>query len=153
MTKLTIKGQGDLETVLPELKKGMTIPVESVEQIVGEKQSTREYGLKLMGLALMIDRYLARKGIELSVRTYRGTIQILDDAHATVYQRGRFGSGLGVMWRAHRKMRAVDISKLTADEQRAHEGELLRQSRLLHAVKKEDAVLVLEQKSALPKMG
>lgn len=90
--------------------------------------------LKLMG---EVRKYLKEKhGREITVRAVKLQLLILTDAEASHYNPKRFADGLRLIRRAHRRMLAVDVSKLTPEERAQYGRNVETQSARLAMLRK-----------------
>jgi hypothetical protein len=82
-------------------------------------------------------------GRELTVRIVKGDLLILDDREAADYNPKRYAQGLRIARRAHRRLMAVDVSKLTPQEREQHTRAVCRQASALSSLRAKPAEVVV----------
>jgi hypothetical protein len=87
------------------------------------------------------------------VRIVKGDLHILDDREAADYNPKRYAQGLRIARRAHRRLIAVDVSRLTPAERERHTQTVCRQASALSAIRsKPEAVTVHPDRPETPKL-
>jgi hypothetical protein len=116
------------------LAKGSVIEAEQCEHIIGKRRDHRLYSVELLRLRQRIMRDMRKRGTPVTVRTVNGSLEVLTDAQASVYNARQGRSGLRRHVRTHHRNLEVDTSKLTAEELKDHERRVLRSARLIQAI-------------------
>jgi hypothetical protein len=139
-----------------KLQPGQSITQAEIEAATGQHESTDPQAFALLLLRLRGDLITHLKrihGRELTVRIIKGDLLILDDRQAADYNPKRYAQGLRIARRAHRRLMAVDVSKLTPEEREAHTKVVCKQASALSAIRtKPEAVAAHPQRPATPKI-
>ena len=142
-----------------DLKPGDIISRAAVETGYSANERRDPVGFQLVMLRAMQDlqkhlRKLHQR--ELSIRIQAEGLVILTDVEAADYNPKRFRDGMRLMRRAHRRLMAVDASKLPPAQREAITATICKQAQQLSMlrVKTESAELVArtERKQADPKV-
>lgn len=103
------------------------------------------YSLGLLKLMDEVRRYMRDKHHrEITVRAVKGQLLILTDGEAAKYNPKRFADGLRLIRRAHRRMLAIDVSKLTPEERVKYGRDLETQSARLTMLRKRPETIAAE---------
>jgi hypothetical protein len=118
------------------LVKGQVLSIAELEPIIRLKHPDERWGLRLLRLKKNIDTLRARLGLQLlTMRNDHDTLVICDDANAASYNRSMVKRGVRRVRRAAARNIAVDVSKLTDEDRKAHERAIQRQAMLLAAIR------------------
>lgn len=102
------------------LKKGDVISIEVIERIANCKCDTTDYALKAMALAEKI-MCVKKEHLEpVTAKVEKGTIRILLDHEATVYNDKTVRAGLRKIGRGCERMSEVDTRQLTGEQHNKH---------------------------------
>ena len=134
------------------LKKGDVIAAESLEGILLIKRDDARFGLKILGLKEKIESELDARGHPVTVRIDKGSLVILTDEEAAVYNPEQFDLGVRKAGRAHRRTIAVDMNNLEDGNRKKLERRIEVQGRVLQAIRKERRVLSVEPHRVIPKI-
>ena len=142
-----------------DLKPGDIISRTAVETGYSANERRDPVGFQLVMLRAMQDlqKHLRRlHQRELSIRIQAEGLVILTDVEAADYNPKRFRDGMRLMRRAHRRLMAVDASKLPPAQREAITATICKQAQQLSMlrVKTESSELVAktERKQADPKV-
>lgn len=139
-----------------KLQPGQSITQTEIEAATGQLETTDPQAFALLLLRLRGDLITHLKrihGRELTVRIVKGDLLILDDRQAAAYNPKRYTQGLRIARRAHRRLMAVDVSKLTPQERDQHTQTVCRQASALSAIRsKSEAVTAHPQRPQTPKI-
>jgi hypothetical protein len=143
------KMQFDFVLDIESVKAGSVIDQAEVEKVVGVRRSEDAYAYQfaLLQFGDFIAKTLWRNGKQLTVTTNDGAVQILTHAEASVYNAKQFELAMAKLRRCNRRLGAVDASQLTPDDRQDHVKAMIRQSRILSAVKIAKKPVELEQSS------
>jgi len=121
---------------------------------IRQQEQPERYALALLKLLQEVRKYLkTRHGREITVRAVKHGLLILDDREAAAYNPKRYADGLRIARRAHRRLMAVDVSKLTPEERTKHGRAVERQgAQLLMMRDKPKDIPVPAVKRATPKL-
>ena len=133
-----------------KLQPGQSITQAEIESATGQVESTdpQAYALLLLQIRGQLIAHLKRiHGRELTVRIVKGDLHILDDREAADYNPKRYAQGLRIARRAHRRLMAVDVSKLTPQEREQHTRTVCRQASALSSLraKPTEAVVAIDR--------
>ena len=78
----------------------------------------------------------ARIGRDITVRVLKHTVRVLDDREAAEYNPKRFADGLRIARRAHKRLMAVDVSKLSPTERDEYGKAVTKQAAKLSMMRK-----------------
>lgn len=112
------------------------------------------YALALLGLLGEVRKYLKDKHHrEITVRAVKCQLLILTDAEAARYNPKRFADGMRLIRRAHRRLLAVDVSKLTPEQRATYGRDVETQSARLSLLRKpREATPAEAVQRAVPKL-
>ena len=94
-----------------------------------------DYQFKLMQLSDYVERELAKANRVLTVVCEGRTVRILTHEEAAVYNEKHFQNAIKKMRKCNRRKTAVDVAGFTEDAKKSHDQGLIRQSRILQAIK------------------
>mgnify|MGYP001600517928 CR=1 FL=1 len=137
------------------LVKGRRFTVAEIAAATGYAASHPKFTFARMSLAYSyIPRRMAILGRPCSVLIDCGEIVICDDAQAATYQSKRFRRGFRAAGRAHKHNLQVDQGRLSEEQRKTHERNLLVQGAVLTAAASAKRQLIPHatprQKPALP---
>ena len=125
------------------IKPGGTISQAECENIIGftEASSPKDWALAVLQLSGVVAKQLhSEHGRELTVRIVQNSLQILTDAEAADYNPKRFDAGLRQARRAHRRLMAVNVGKLSADDRQVYAKNVSNQAFKLSMLRKKAVV-------------
>jgi len=128
-----------------KLQPGQSITQAEIESATGQHESTDPQAFALLLLRVrgdLITHLKRQHGRELTVRIIKGDLLILDDRQAAAYNPKRYTQGLRIARRAHRRLMAVDVSKLTPQEREQHTRTVCRQASALSSLRAKPAEVV-----------
>jgi len=119
------------------LQPGDVIEPDEVERLIGinRESDPMGYQLGLLQLQNVVTRLLHKLGKIYTVTCDAKQINVLTHSEASRYNSGRFGSAMASMRRCHKRLVAVDVSKLEAIERESHDRAIVKQSRVLLGIK------------------
>lgn len=121
------------------LKLGDELTETACTAILGFTRYERpeEFALGLLKIKYDIEKTLkARIGRDITVRILKHTVRVLDDREAAEYNPKRFADGLKIARRAHRRLMAVDVSKLSPTERDEYGRAVTKQAAKLSMMRK-----------------
>lgn len=123
----------DIESIEP----GSVLSQSDCDQLFGFAYETNpvEWQFKLMQLSDYVERELHKANRVLTVVCEGRTVRVLTHEEASVYNQKHFDNAIKKMRKCNRRKQAVDVSTLNDDQRKSHDNGLLRQSRILQAVK------------------
>lgn len=142
-----------MEFDVTDLQPGDTVSVEECQKITELHVNHREYPLRLVMLAKMIEDSLWRIGRQLTVRCQHNTVCVLTHAEAIEYNQSTFDSGRKKMRLAHKRALAVDVSALSESLRGEHFENLTKQGAMLSAMRQRPKLDVEAFVSNMPKRG
>jgi len=139
-----------------KLQPGQLITQAEIESATGQQEAKDPQAFALLLLRVRADLIAHLKriyGRELTVRIVKGDLLILNDREAADYNPKRYSQGLRIARRAHRRLMAVDVTKLTPQERELHTKVVCKQASALSAIRsKPEAVATHPQRPATPKI-
>ncbi len=117
------------------LNKGDVIPIEQIERIVQAKKGTEKYALGALSLADAIMKAKAAMIEPVTCKYEKGTLVILNDGDASVYNNNAVRKGIRKIARGFRRMLYVDTSDFSLEEKDKHLRRLETNGKYLHAIK------------------
>lgn len=94
-----------------------------------------QYQFKLMQLSDYVERELAKRGDMLTVVCDGRTVRVLSHEEASIYNQRHFDNAIKKMRKCNRRLTAVDIREMSQEQIAQHDKSLVRQSRILMAIK------------------
>ena len=141
------------------IQPGDIITRQQVEQAEGRSERKDPIGFQLVMLRVREELIKHLKGIhgrELTVRILADGLHVLDDATAAQYNPKRFRDGMRLMRKAHRRLMAVDQSRLTPQQREDLTTTICKQAHQLSMLrtKPETSAIMAqtERKQADPKV-
>ncbi len=138
-----------------KIKLGDSIPQQQCEQIVGclEADYPQQYQFLLLQLLGVVQKQLKQQfNREVTVRIIKQELHVLTDQEAAAYNPRRFDAGLRLARRAHRRLLAVNVGKLTPVEREAHTKNVFNQSHKLAQLRKRVDTLLPAAERTTPVM-
>jgi hypothetical protein len=123
--------------VLERLEKGTTLEPEFLEALFEVPRTDGTYRLKMLSLIEEIQDESNKAGRPLLCRDDDFGIRIMDDSEALKYKKRAHDLTVRRLYRTNTHLSRIDESKLDDLEKKAHEREIIRQSRVIQAVKSE----------------
>lgn len=99
------------------------------------EQNPTVYQFKLMQLSAYVEKELAKIGKILTVVCDQQTIRVLTHEEASAYNQRNFDNAIRKMRRCNRRLLAVDVRELGSDRVKSHDSGIVRQSRILQAIR------------------
>jgi hypothetical protein len=126
-----------MEFDISEIGPGSVIEQADIEKAIGFSQASnwRDYQFKLMTLQGELSKLLADDGRDLTVCINGGSLQVLTHEEASKYNDAASRNAIHKMQRCLRRSLAVDTGEFDSDTLRFHEKSVMRQSRILQAIK------------------
>lgn len=121
-----------------DLKLGDEITEAACTAILGftRDQRPEDFALGLLRIKHEAEKALkARHGREITVRVVKHTVRVLDDREAAAYNPKRFADGLRIARRAHRRLMAVDVSRLSPTEREEYSKASTKQAAKLSMIR------------------
>jgi len=121
---------------------GDVIDQMTCETIIGFKEvdDPKAWALQILQLSGQVGTQLKKEhGRELTIRIHDNALNILTDQQAAEYNPKRFDSGLRQARRAHRRLMAVDVSKLDATTLGYYSKNVTNQAFKLSMLRKKEA--------------
>ena len=111
------------------LYKGQVLSVGELQPILNLSPDDHRWGINLVVLQEKIRKQRCNLGLPmLTTHAHKGELVICDDAEAAAYNRKLSRWGIRRFRKAVRQNVSVDVSKLTAEERKAHELALRKQA-------------------------
>lgn len=108
------------------LNKGDVLSIETLEHITGEKAGSDRYRFRCMALCKEICKEMEVRQNPVTARMKRDTIEILLDKESAHYNNWVFDKGRRTMRNALTRQAKVDVTKLSDDDRKTHDFNLLR---------------------------
>lgn len=123
----------DIESIEP----GSVLSQSDCDQLFGFSFETNpsDWQLKLVQLSDYVERELHKANRVLTVVCQGHTVRVLTHEEASVYNQKHFDNAIKKMRKCNRRKMAVDVTGFSGDQRKSHDSGLLRQSRILQAVK------------------
>ena len=104
------------------IRPGDSISLDICEAAIGQKcDDSKDWQFSLLKLLGIVQNQIRKeRDRELTVRIVGNELHVLSDREASEYNPKRFAAGLKLARRAHRRLLAVNVSKLTPAEKTAH---------------------------------
>lgn len=137
-----------------KVKPGDSISVAACEQAIGQPFSeSKEWQFQLLQLMGLVQKQLKKEhGRELTVRIVGNELHVLTDAEAASYNPKRFEAGLKLARRAHRRLMAVNVAKLTASDKEQYARNVSIQAHKLSMLRKRTDIEPAANKRSTPVM-
>lgn len=136
------------------MDKGSTVPVSTVEAIVGCDRSRADYALGAMRLCQEIGSRLRDRGIHAVVKLDGGAVRVLTDEEAVAYTAQQRDAGFRKMVRAHDSALRIDRTQLSESAAAQHERQIIIGGRFVAAAVNErrEAFKALPYTSTVPRL-
>lgn len=126
-----------------KIKVGDTISQQQCEEVIGypEASNPKDFQFALLQLLGIVQKQLRKEhGRELTVRIVGSELYVLTDQEAAEYNPKRFDAGLRLARRAHRRLMAVNVAKLSATERESHMRTIGNQAHKLSMLRKKEQI-------------
>lgn len=132
-----LKGKRMHDIDIESIEPGSVLSQSDCDQLFGFAYETNpvEWQFKLMQLSDYVERELHKANRVLTVVCEGRTVRVLTHEEASIYNQKHFDNAIKKMRKCNRRKQAVDVSTLNEDQRKSHDNGLLRQSRILQAVK------------------
>jgi hypothetical protein len=138
---------------IDKLTLGSELSTTTCEQLLECTRHAPEYQLKLLRLKHEVEQAMKlRYGRTITVRVQQQALQVLTDREAAAYNPKRFADGLRIARAAHRRLLAVDRTKLTPTERQEVEASVVRQAQMLSLMRQRKAPAEPMQQPKLPSL-
>ena len=104
-----------------KLYPGMVISLDELHKLHAQAPRDVDFGLWLLALRAWIEQETLKLGRPVVLRQKDGALHVLDHAEASEYVASRFETTIGTLSRLRDRMRYIDKTKLTEDEQTRHD--------------------------------
>ena len=138
-----------------QLKPGDSIGQSDCESAIGftEESNQKEYQFALLQLLGTVQKQLKKEhGRELTVRIVGQELHILTDQESASYNPKRFDAGLRLARRAHRRLMAVNVARLTAADREMYAKNVSSQAFKLSMLRKKEDVPLTANERTTPVM-
>ena len=139
-----------------KIKPGDTITQQQCEEVIGypEASNTKDWPFAILQLLGIVQKQLRQEqGRELTVRIVGNELHILTDQEAAEYNPKRFDAGLRLARRAHRRLMAVNVGKLSAQEREMHMKNIGNQAHKLSMLRKKESLALPATERTTPVMA
>lgn len=146
----------NLSIDISKLNLGDCILRHVCESIIGttKEQDQDLWQLSMLQLADVVRKQLKKQhGREITVRIVGQEIHVLTDAEAAEYNPKRFDAGLRLARKAHRRLLAVNTSKLAPDQRDVHMKNIGNQAHKLSMLRRKDEVPIPATERTTPAMS
>ena len=138
------------------LKLGDLIPQDMCENIIGdiaENMGESAFALAMLNLMGLVSKQLKKQhGRDITVRIVKNELHILTDSESAEYNPKRFDVGLRMARRAHRRLLAVNVSKLDAAERGMYAKNVSNQSFKIALLRKRETIEATPTERTTPVM-
>jgi hypothetical protein len=137
-----------------KVKPGDSIPLAMCEEAIGHKcDESKEWQFALLQLLGVVQKQLKKEHRrELTVRIVGNELHVLTDAESASYNPKRFEAGLRLARRAHRRLMAVNVGKLSGQEREMHMRNIGNQSYKLSMLRKKESIALTATERTTPVM-
>jgi len=138
-----------------KLKLGDGIPQAFCEDIIGfpETSDPKGFAFALLQLLGLVQKQLKQQhGRDITVRIVKSELHILTDAEAAEYNPKRFDVGLRMARRAHRRLMAVNVGKLSAEQRDLYAKNVSNQSFKIALLRKRETIEATPTERTTPVM-
>lgn len=138
-----------------KMKPGDTISQQQCEDAIGYPESSNEkdWAFAMLQLLGVVQKQLRQEqGRELTVRIVANELHILTDQEAAEYNPKRFDAGLRLARRAHRRLMAVNVAKLSSQEREMHAKNIGNQAHKLSMLRKKEQIALPGTERTTPVM-
>jgi len=119
---------------LDQIRKGMIISAEYIEDMYGVNRDNRKYQLAVLNLKEFIESGMRARGFPVKCRQHKDTLVVMEDQDASVTISKLFRNNVSNAFRKHREMQEVDTSKLSEQQSATHERNLVIQGAVLSGI-------------------
>lgn len=138
-----------------KMKPGDTISQQQCEEVIGypELSNEKDWAFAMLQLLGVVQKQLRQEqGRELTVRIVANELHILTDQEAAEYNPKRFDAGLRLARRAHRRLMAVNVAKLSSQEREMHAKNIGNQAHKLSMLRKKEQIALPGTERTTPVM-
>lgn len=123
------------------LQKGDNITPDRLEKLTERKRGTDGYNLAVLALRERIVRECRDRGKHFTVAVVKGTLRILTDEEAAVYNVRTFRAGFRRSGKSLRRLAKVNTEALTDPQKKEHERNLIVFGKMLQAARSARAAI------------
>lgn len=137
------------------IKLGDTISQQQCENVIGypETSNPKDWQFAMLQLLGIVQKQLRQEqGRELTVRIVGNELHILTDQEAAEYNPKRFEAGLKLARRSHRRLMAVNVGKLSAQQREMHMKNIGNQAHKLSMLRKKESIALPSTERTTPVM-
>lgn len=137
------------------LKPGGIVSQSDCESIIGftEVSNQKDWQFAILQLLGVVQKQLKKEhGRELTVRIVGCELHVLTDEDAALYNPKRFEAGLRLARRAHRRLMAVNVSRLSASDREMFAKNVSNQSHKLSMLRRRDTIPIPATERTTPVM-
>lgn len=116
------------------VKKGDLFTIEELEKILSRRRDHKQFPFYLMGFAKNIEREMASRGQVVTVAQVNGSLKVLTDQEASIYNHDMFARNIRGLIHCHQRALGVDVVDFKEDERKTHDRMLEVQGKTLQAV-------------------
>jgi len=123
-----------------KIKPGDSITLAACEEAIGQAcDESKEWQFALLQLLGVVQKQLKKQhGRELTVRIVGNELHVLTDAESASYNPKRFDAGLRLARRAHRRLMAVNVAKLSGADRDVYAKNVSNQAHKLSMLRKKE---------------
>jgi hypothetical protein len=138
-----------------KVKPGDSISLATCEQAIGHKcDESKEWQFALLQLLGVVQKQLKKEHRrELTVRIVGNELHVLTDQESATYNPKRFDAGLRLARRAHRRLMAVNVAKLTGADRDLYAKNVSNQAHKLSMLRKKEELPINPTERTTPVMS
>jgi hypothetical protein len=138
-----------------KVKPGDSISLATCEQAIGHKcDESKEWQFALLQLLGVVQKQLKKEHRrELTVRIVGNELHVLTDQESATYNPKRFDAGLKLARRAHRRLMAVNVAKLTGADRDLYAKNVSNQAHKLSMLRKKEELPINPTERTTPVMS
>jgi len=127
-----------------KIKPGDSITLAACEEAIGQTcDESKEWQFALLQLLGVVQKQLKKEHRrELTVRIVGNELHVLTDAESASYNPKRFEAGLRLARRAHRRLMAVNVARLTGADRDLYAKNVSNQAHKLSMLRKKEELPV-----------
>ena len=135
--EIVLPGKPPFHIDVDALTKGSVIPRSVVEEMIGIRleDDPDQFRWGILGLKSYIHAFNKDIDRVWSIRESHGALHIHTDAEAHLYEMSRIKKTRTIGRRCFRTMAAIDVAQLDEKQRATLEGDLVREARILQAMK------------------
>lgn len=123
------------------LKKGDNITPDRLEQLTERKRGTDGYNLAVLALRERIVRECRDRGKHFTVAVVKGSLRVLTDEEAALYNAKTFRAGFRRSGKSLRRLTRVNTEMLSESQKKDHERNVLVFGKMLQAAQSARAAI------------